>query len=1325
MRRTTFTWIPVGGALFLGLIALIVMFGFLNYPIKAVLESRLSDTLGAEVTVESLEGNPFYDVSLSRVEISDASKMAFACGEVAITYRPIGLLWGTFVVDSLRLESPRLIWRHTPGEGPGNRSLPAIDLKHVVVERGILTLQQDSTETVAEDLNFEVGFQNTSGEAMLQVNRLRTQVLEPPIRLTNLEGLVMSREDIVLLQEVVVSSPHSSVTVSGEIVGLANPHYRFDVAVDSLNLDEVNQVAGTDLPSAVVWLSGRAEGSRTSADLAFDWVVGGAAGDLKFGFSEVGDKWHTLTVRGREVDLARLLGVSIRGDFEIRADGTGLDVDAAIGQAVASVSNGSLYGMPIDSVAAEVRYEQGLVSGGLLLDGEVGTFYGSMRVDRDERFWMRGRLAGINLLHAGGPESVLAGDLSVTRHRERTTIGVDMDRVGLFGEDAGTISARLRLDEQGLVLERADWKDAPYGLALQVEGDCWRREDGLFDLNASGSWSPRVVLGGPEEMDSVAFQGRAWSEGLAYGATRRRADLTADLEGLFGLGEMRAEVSADGDRIRIESFRSDGANAVLTVSGESILGSAYDLHATYGSSSLDGIPTHLVAGGDGRMITATGSVVGAWEKPEVSANISADSLYVAGGSFVGLGADVNLPIDGVGGLSLNAQTASWGGRTLHDFFADFGQTDGETLFLIGSSESYENRLSIWGNAATSGDSLSVRVESALIQLQDEYLINKGPIALAHSRSDGLTIEHLYLAGPAGELEAVPPDETGGVNIRVNEFDLGPWAFLLGMNGRIEGELSGGVAVTLEDGQWATAATFEVANARIDSFGADVLYGDLTHQGDRLSGTVGARIGTGNVYLEGHAGIGADQEVDTRFGAEAVPLSALNGFWPQIDDIDGELSGQVWITGPSNDVHVNGDLVASSGEFHIPSLNRGLNKVSLEVDVSPGLLTFTTFSGTGITGDLAAAGTIDLSPLDLSKLSTDPVFGSLDLEITATTLDASGTPDIQATIDGTVRITGSLDSPKLSGRVDLQKAEIRLLSMLQAPPDPESIWRVVPFFRNLQMDLTLAAARQLWVRDDLVNVELAGDLDIIRDLEDIAERRADELGFRFFGSMNSLRGTYRFQNRTFRIWREEGEGGIVFDGERSAGPQIDMKAWARIPTVEPAGAEGEVTRGEIDITVLATGSFEKPELLLVQGRPDAEEDFDLAVDETRQAELLSYILFGRNPDLLIAAEQSLLGEQSTGLILGMATRELQSRIAESLNLDLVQVEMGSASTIDRVTVGKYIGDRLFVTYEDQIGQGREFGVEYQLLPRFSLESRFEETPDGQVQPSLRFTWGKDW
>ncbi|HCK10663.1 MAG TPA: hypothetical protein DHW45_12365, partial [Candidatus Latescibacteria bacterium] len=77
------------------------------------------------------------------------------------------------------------------------------------------------------------------------------------------------------------------------------------------------------------------------------------------------------------------------------------------------------------------------------------------------------------------------------------------------------------------------------------------------------------------------------------------------------------------------------------------------------------------------------------------------------------------------------------------------------------------------------------------------------------------------------------------------------------------------------------------------------------------------------------------------------------------------------------------------------------------------------------------------------------------------------------------------------------------------------------------------------------------------------------------------------------------------------------------------------------------------------------------------------------------------------------------------LDMVQVEMGTGSSIDRVRVGKYINDKLFVTYEDQIGQGREFSVEYELLPRFSLESSFGESPDGQVLPSLQLTWGKDW
>jgi hypothetical protein len=376
------------------------------------------------------------------------------------------------------------------------------------------------------------------------------------------------------------------------------------------------------------------------------------------------------------------------------------------------------------------------------------------------------------------------------------------------------------------------------------------------------------------------------------------------------------------------------------------------------------------------------------------------------------------------------------------------------------------------------------------------------------------------------------------------------------------------------------------------------------------------------------------------------------------------------------------------------------------------------------GTLDASGQVELLPFNLDRFADDPLFRALDIQLAAAGLDVSATADVQAVINGSVDLSGTLSSPVLTGELTIQKAELRLLSMLEAPPDPESIWLTVPFFENLQCELQLSAERQLWIKDEAVNVEMFGDVDVLRNLDDVTERRSGELGFRFFGTMQSLRGTYRFQNRNFRI-DQDVENLVEFQGERPVNPNMRIQGVARIPTFSPSGSEGSNTRITMAISVLVSGSFTQPTILLREGT--GVDLFGLAevVSSDEQALYLSYILFGRAPEDLIAAEQNLLGEQSAGLVLGMATRELQSRLADRLNLDVVQVEMGSASSISRVSVGKYINDRLFVTYEDQIGQRREFTVEYEFLPRFSLESTAVVDPDNEVAPSLRLTWSKDW
>ena len=1324
------TWALVGFAITFALIALSVTFGMLNGPIKSLVERRLSGALGAQVTAEGLEGNPFFEFSLTRVEISGSDRVGFACGEVFISYRPIGLLWGSIVVDSLRFVSPRLRLKHADEGGSEFRAdelrgLPPVELQSIVVQHGIMAIdRQASDPTIADNLNLEMGFSNIEGDVALRVRQFETILLDPPVEVTNLSGLALSREDVLLLRDVQVSSPRSSMVLNGEIVGLTSPFFRFDVAVDSLNLAEVDHFLEMGLPPAVLWLSGKIEGSVQAFDIDLDWVAGGAAGDLEVRVGANGPRTHSVRMQGREVDLNVLTGVPARGDFHLIADGDGLSVSEAVGQARASVTNGLLYGVSADSLTAELRYSDSGVSGSVWLDGDVGKLQGTIVSDPEQRVVLNGRLFGVDLEQVGGPATELDGSVLVERFDGESRIQAGLSKVVIEGRDLGTIAAELSQTSDYLTLDSMVWDGPGQMFDLSGLGDLWRKSGHRFDVRFAGSVAPFKILDVPDTtVTTVELGARIWSESLKFGATRERLELSGDLRGLLGLDSLNVEATAEGGRVVLDRFGGVGPEASLQVVGELILDSAFDLQATYVSADLSGVPRILKAGATGSAVQTTVTVVGPWDSPEILARSTADRIDVLGATFEGMRLEANLPVRGEGGASLHAATVAWGGRSLAGFYADVGRTGQEVSFLVGNKEGSENRVSLWGSAIVSGDSIDARLDSARIQLQEEYVVNRGHIILSHTPGRGLVVKQLSLVGPTGELESVP-HARDAINIRVNDFDLAPWAFLVGKDDEIEGTLSGGVSIEGQVGSLKTVAAFKVGGARIGSFCADTVHCDVSYQGDHVSGKLGVEISTGTAYLEGNVGTDTsdpEREIDLRFVSEAVPLRALNDIWPQITEIDGELSGQVWMTGPARAVEMTGDLVASSGEFQIPSLKRGLKKVTLEVDISPVALTFSQFDGEGLAGALAATGTIDLLGFNVDRVTQDPLFGPLNLDMIATGLDASGTEDIKAIIDGTVKLTGTLDQPSLAGTLALQKAEIRLLSMLEAPPDPESIWRAIPFFRNLECELQVSADRQLWVRDEAVNVELSGDLDVLRALDGKEDLRQEELGFRFFGTMNSLRGTYRFQNRTFRVWRD---GELRFLGDRVADPEIDLRAWSRFPILTPTGTDGTSDRTDIDMTIMVLGSFARPVVSLVEGHPG---DANLVAnsDEASQAELLSYILFGRSADQLIAAEQSVLGDQSAGLVLGLATRELQSRIAESLDLDMVQVEMGTGSSIDRVRVGKYINDKLFVTYEDQIGQGREFSVEYELLPRFSLESSFGESPDGQVLPSLQLTWGKDW
>ena len=234
----------------------------------------------------------------------------------------------------------------------------------------------------------------------------------------------------------------------------------------------------------------------------------------------------------------------------------------------------------------------------------------------------------------------------------------------------------------------------------------------------------------------------------------------------------------------------------------------------------------------------------------------------------------------------------------------------------------------------------------------------------------------------------------------------------------------------------------------------------------------------------------------------------------------------------------------------------------------------------------------------------------------------------------------------------------------------------------------------------MNVEIAGDVDLRKDRE----------GVRLYGSLNSLRGQYEFQNKSFRIERGE----IQFQGRPEIDPDLYILGKVRQRLVSGENAM---------ISVIVGGTLLHPQITL-------ESDLDHSMPEV---DILSYLVFGRPAQDMTAFLSGQEGEgpsleaQAAGLVLGVAANRLKQTIGRQLNLDVVEIDMGGGS-ITRVRVGKYIGPRLFVSYAQGIStMERELAVEYELLPQLTLEAQQQVGGEEQQRDrhEVGLFWKREW
>lgn len=396
-------------------------------------------------------------------------------------------------------------------------------------------------------------------------------------------------------------------------------------------------------------------------------------------------------------------------------------------------------------------------------------------------------------------------------------------------------------------------------------------------------------------------------------------------------------------------------------------------------------------------------------------------------------------------------------------------------------------------------------------------------------------------------------------------------------------------------------------------------------------------------------------------APELDPAVLTAFFSGVEmSAGGRSSIEADISGLWPHLTIDGSFTGSVPTLKVPALGLTLSDFRADVQSSGGVLRVREFQGRTKKGQLSLTGESRLPSLDF-KLTGNRVPLKIGLSF-----EMDCAPDLS--------IKGSLYSPEITGDLGLREGLYRPLTKKKKKKSPstQSANAAGPgLWRDTSVDLSVHWRRRVWYRDDLTGIETKGDLRIQKD------RHTDQLSL--VGVVESIRGSYVYYGRNFVIER----GALTFLGSDPASALLDVQA---IFKSEP-----------VIVTLLVTGTVRDPQIALSSNPPLSEQD------------VLSVLVFGRplselraKPGEKSAADQEVA--QAAGEVLGgYLTQSLYGRGLEKLDLDVVSIQPATDGT--KITVGRYVGPNLFVSYGQTVGTAasRRVTTEYTITRDLSVKA----------------------
>ena len=560
-----------------------------------------------------------------------------------------------------------------------------------------------------------------------------------------------------------------------------------------------------------------------------------------------------------------------------------------------------------------------------------------------------------------------------------------------------------------------------------------------------------------------------------------------------------------------------------------------------------------------------------------------------------------------------------------------------------------------------------------------------------------------------------------MNIGINRLDLQtlPLGSLLPYE--ISGIINSQVQITGTSGEPVikgrlSADELEMKDYRIDSIRSDLNYEDemVSFTGTVNSGLtevieISLKLPVRLSLTESIAVLKDNPGFEASVRFDSLDLEKVFALFPvENTTVSGFANADISIGNKLNDPVIAGTFSFRNGAFENSEYGVEYDNIQFVSSLADSLITIREFSAATGKGKLDLKGSFSL-------ISTDSLEKNIiELNLKATDFQAIKSNSIELNFDSDINIAGPLGNSKFEGGMTVNSSKINVdylgesLSQKTDDPDPPLLIAAMSdtvtvnvadtldkgsgfsgsvIYKNLNGELVVDIPGNTWVTGKDMNFELEGTLRGVKSRENI----------NLFGELNVKRGYYKIYGRSFNF----SSGKITFTGGSEFNPEVDFVIIYSFRDLEKELSE---------LKLLIKGKMMKPEL-----------NFMLDDEVIEEKDAISYIVFGKSVNQLGDGERSKLSGENIamGAALTQLSGVLKDVLQESVGVDVFEVTGGDDWKSGNVTIGKYITNKLFLSYDrsfdfDQQSKTpvtEKIMLEYQLLRNLIFKATNQNVNSG--------------